>query len=130
MSFRSVVLLLMHVQLLSVPIVSLLFSWQGATAAPSAAPPAALTAPAGSVAALQHSSSLSNVVSAAAAAAAFGSAGAAGGAVAVQGGADRGSLYAVDDLPKTVARTLSQGSCVMTMDWHPLHHTLLLGEWE
>ncbi|KAJ4959361.1 hypothetical protein NE237_026472 [Protea cynaroides] len=31
-----------------------------------------------------------------------------------------------DDLPKTVVRTLSQGSCPMSMDFHPLQQTLLL----
>ena len=127
--YHALLLLLCVVSALPQSNVSLLFPYQATTAAPSAAPPAALAVPAGSVAALQHanSNSLSNAVSAAAA---FGNAGATGGAGAGQGGADRGSLYAVDDLPKTVARTLSQGSCVMTMDWHPLHHTLLLGEWE
>ncbi|XP_010250287.1 PREDICTED: protein TOPLESS-like isoform X1 [Nelumbo nucifera] len=31
-----------------------------------------------------------------------------------------------DDLPKTVARTLTQGSCPMSMDFHPVQQTLLL----
>ncbi|GMH29962.1 hypothetical protein Nepgr_031805 [Nepenthes gracilis] len=30
------------------------------------------------------------------------------------------------DLPMTVGRTLNQGSSIMSMDFHPLHHTLLL----
>lgn len=33
-----------------------------------------------------------------------------------------------DDLPKTVARTLNQGSSPMSMDFHPGQLTLLLGE--
>jgi WD40 repeat protein len=32
----------------------------------------------------------------------------------------------LDDLPKTVARTLNQGSSPMSMDFHPIHQTLLL----
>lgn len=32
-----------------------------------------------------------------------------------------------DDLPKTVARTLNQGSSPMSMDFHPIQQTLLLG---
>ncbi|KAL8256799.1 hypothetical protein R6Q59_028840 [Mikania micrantha] len=35
-------------------------------------------------------------------------------------------LYAPDDLPKTVARTLNQGSSPMSMDFHPIQQTLLL----
>jgi hypothetical protein len=31
-----------------------------------------------------------------------------------------------DDLPKTVARSLTQGSCVMSMDFHPVHQSVLL----
>lgn len=34
---------------------------------------------------------------------------------------------ASDDLPKTVVRTLNQGSNPMSMDFHPHQHTLLLG---
>jgi hypothetical protein len=32
-----------------------------------------------------------------------------------------------DDLPKNVARSLNQGSCVMSMDFHPIQQTVLLG---
>lgn len=37
------------------------------------------------------------------------------------------SVYSQDDLPKNVVRTLSQGSTVMSMDFHPQHQTILLG---
>jgi hypothetical protein len=33
-----------------------------------------------------------------------------------------------DDFHKTVAQTLSQGSTPMSMDFHPLQQTLLLGK--
>ena len=33
-----------------------------------------------------------------------------------------------DDLPKTVLRTLNQGSSPMSMDFHPVQQTLLLGQ--
>lgn len=36
-------------------------------------------------------------------------------------------LDASDDLPKTVVRTLSQGSTPLSMDFHPFQQTLLLG---
>eukprot|EP00253_Pinus_taeda_P026009 PITA_26009 len=36
------------------------------------------------------------------------------------------NMYSQDDLPKTVARTLNQGSNVMSMDFHPLQQTILL----
>ena len=36
-------------------------------------------------------------------------------------------LYSQDDLPKTVQRDLHQGSPVMSMDFHPLQQTILLG---
>jgi WD40 repeat protein len=36
------------------------------------------------------------------------------------------NMYSQDDLPKTVARTLSQGSNVMSMDFHPVQQTILL----
>ncbi|XP_038988989.1 protein TPR3 [Phoenix dactylifera] len=36
------------------------------------------------------------------------------------------AMYMLDDLPKTVARTLSQGSTPMSMDFHPIQQTLLL----
>ncbi|XXG59183.1 hypothetical protein AAC387_Pa04g1308 [Persea americana] len=35
-------------------------------------------------------------------------------------------LYSPDDLPKTVARTLNQGSSPMSMDFHPVQQTILL----
>ena len=38
------------------------------------------------------------------------------------------ALNAPDDLPKTVARTLNQGSSPMSMDFHPIQQTLLLGK--
>ncbi|KAG9450248.1 hypothetical protein H6P81_010213 [Aristolochia fimbriata] len=36
------------------------------------------------------------------------------------------NLYTLDDLPKTVARTLNQGSSPMSMDFHPVQQTILL----
>ena len=38
------------------------------------------------------------------------------------------AMYSPDDLPKTVARTLNQGSTPMSMDFHPVQQTILLGE--
>ena len=38
------------------------------------------------------------------------------------------ALNAPDDLPKTVARTLNPGSSPMSMDFHPIQQTLLLGK--
>lgn len=35
--------------------------------------------------------------------------------------------FNADDLPKTVVRTLNQGSSPMSMDFHPVQQTLLLG---
>ena len=35
--------------------------------------------------------------------------------------------YSQDDIPKTVVRNLSQGSNVMSMDFHPQQQTILLG---
>lgn len=37
------------------------------------------------------------------------------------------ALNAPDDLPKHVERTLNQGSSPMSMDFHPVQQTLLLG---
>eukprot|EP00897_Mesotaenium_endlicherianum_P001295 jgi/Mesen1/1193/ME000128S00169 len=37
-----------------------------------------------------------------------------------------GAPYSIDELPKTVSRVLTQGSCVMSMDFHPYQQTLLL----
>ncbi|XP_010250163.1 PREDICTED: protein TOPLESS-like [Nelumbo nucifera] len=36
------------------------------------------------------------------------------------------SLYSSDDLPKIVVMTLNQGSAVRSLDFHPVHQTLLL----
>ncbi|XP_065050198.1 protein TOPLESS-RELATED PROTEIN 2-like [Musa acuminata AAA Group] len=36
------------------------------------------------------------------------------------------NVYSQDDIPKTVVRTLNQGSNVMSLDFHPMHHTILL----
>ncbi|KAK1272817.1 Topless-related protein 1 [Acorus gramineus] len=36
------------------------------------------------------------------------------------------NMYSQDDLPKTVVRTLNQGSNVMSMDFHPQQQTILL----
>lgn len=33
----------------------------------------------------------------------------------------------IDEFPKTVARTLNQGSVPTSMDFHPIQQTLLLG---
>lgn len=38
------------------------------------------------------------------------------------------SLHSSDDLPKTVVVNLNQGSAVKSMDFHPVQHTLLLGQ--
>lgn len=37
------------------------------------------------------------------------------------------TFNAPDDLPKTVMRTLNQGSSPKSMDFHPIQQTLLLG---
>ena len=34
----------------------------------------------------------------------------------------------LDDLPRNVVSTMRQGSVVMSMDFHPAHHTLLAGQ--
>lgn len=36
-------------------------------------------------------------------------------------------FHAPEDLPKAVTRTLNQGSSPMSMDFHPVQQTLLLG---
>ncbi|PIA24874.1 hypothetical protein AQUCO_16600005v1 [Aquilegia coerulea] len=41
-------------------------------------------------------------------------------------GQSHNSAFSTDDLPKTVARTFSQGSSPMSMDFHPRQQTLLL----
>ncbi|KAE9615942.1 putative transcription factor WD40-like family [Lupinus albus] len=38
----------------------------------------------------------------------------------------RQAPWSLDDLPRTVAMTLHEGSCVTSMDFHPYQHTLLL----
>ncbi|KAH7427885.1 hypothetical protein KP509_10G065300 [Ceratopteris richardii] len=35
-------------------------------------------------------------------------------------------MYSPEELPKTVARTFNQGSCVMSLDFHPIQQMLLL----
>jgi len=37
------------------------------------------------------------------------------------------NMYTQEDLPKQVSRTLNQGSNVMSLDFHPLQQTILLG---
>ncbi|KAK4395368.1 protein TOPLESS [Sesamum angolense] len=46
--------------------------------------------------------------------------------VSFPGHAHSQTFSAPDDLPKTVARTLNQGSSPMSMDFHPIQQTLLL----
>ncbi|KAL3835512.1 hypothetical protein ACJIZ3_010248 [Penstemon smallii] len=46
--------------------------------------------------------------------------------VSFPGHAHSQTFNAPDDLPKTVARTLNQGSSPMSMDFHPMQQTLLL----
>lgn len=48
--------------------------------------------------------------------------------VAYSGQSHGQSSYSSDDLPKTVVMTLSQGSIVKSMDFHPLQQILLLGK--
>ncbi|KAL3833952.1 hypothetical protein ACJIZ3_008688 [Penstemon smallii] len=50
--------------------------------------------------------------------------------VSFPGHAHSQTFNAPDDLPKTVARTLNQGSSPMSMDFHPMQQTLLLGCWD
>lgn len=38
------------------------------------------------------------------------------------------ATWSLDDLPRTVACTMHQGSSVVSMDFHPSHHTLLAGK--
>ncbi|KAJ6976147.1 hypothetical protein NC653_031852 [Populus alba x Populus x berolinensis] len=47
--------------------------------------------------------------------------------VSFSGIAHTPNIYSQDDLPKTVVRTLNQGSNVISMDFHPQHQTILLG---
>ncbi|KAG8382080.1 hypothetical protein BUALT_Bualt05G0039300 [Buddleja alternifolia] len=46
--------------------------------------------------------------------------------VSFSGSAHPPNMYSPDDLPKTVVRNLSQGSNVMSMDFHPQQQTVLL----
>uniref|UniRef100_A0A0C9RTU1 TSA: Wollemia nobilis Ref_Wollemi_Transcript_13459_4557 transcribed RNA sequence n=1 Tax=Wollemia nobilis TaxID=56998 RepID=A0A0C9RTU1_9CONI len=46
--------------------------------------------------------------------------------VSYQGSNHLQCLYSQDDLPKTVAQTLNQGSPIMSMDFHPVQQTVLL----
>ncbi|XP_055820977.1 protein TOPLESS-RELATED PROTEIN 2-like isoform X2 [Solanum dulcamara] len=46
--------------------------------------------------------------------------------VSFSGSAHPSNMYSPDDLPKTVVRNLSQGSNVMSMDFHPQQQTVLL----
>ncbi|ONK79879.1 uncharacterized protein A4U43_C01F11310 [Asparagus officinalis] len=46
--------------------------------------------------------------------------------VSFSGASHPPNICSQDDLPKSVARTLSQGSNVMSLDFHPHHQTLLL----
>ncbi|XVE62238.1 hypothetical protein DITRI_Ditri06bG0102000 [Diplodiscus trichospermus] len=46
--------------------------------------------------------------------------------VSFSGIAHTPNVYSQDDLPKTVVRTLNQGSNVMSMDFHPQQQTILL----
>ncbi|KAG8649977.1 protein TOPLESS-RELATED PROTEIN 2 isoform X2 [Manihot esculenta] len=46
--------------------------------------------------------------------------------VSFSGVAHTPNIYSQDDLPKTVVRSLNQGSSVMSMDFHPQQQTILL----
>ncbi|KAK1261901.1 Topless-related protein 1 [Acorus gramineus] len=46
--------------------------------------------------------------------------------VSFSGVAHPSNMYSPDDLPKTMVRTLNQGSNVMSMDFHPQQQTILL----
>ncbi|CAD5173037.1 protein TOPLESS-RELATED PROTEIN 2-like isoform X1 [Musa acuminata AAA Group] len=46
--------------------------------------------------------------------------------VSFSGASHPPNIYSQDDIPKTVIRTLNQGSSVMSLDFHPLHQTILL----
>ncbi|KAL6955721.1 Protein TOPLESS-RELATED PROTEIN 2 [Sarracenia purpurea var. burkii] len=46
--------------------------------------------------------------------------------VSYSGSTNPSNIYSPDDLPKTVVRNLSQGSNVMSMDFHPQQQTVLL----
>ncbi|KAL6002294.1 Protein TOPLESS-RELATED PROTEIN 2 [Asimina triloba] len=46
--------------------------------------------------------------------------------VSFSGATHPANIYSQDDLPKTVVRTLNQGTNVMSMDFHPQQQTILL----
>ncbi|KAJ8485525.1 hypothetical protein OPV22_018010 [Ensete ventricosum] len=46
--------------------------------------------------------------------------------VSFSGASHPPNVYFQDDVPKIVIRTLNQGSSVMSLDFHPLHQTILL----
>ncbi|XP_072968974.1 protein TOPLESS-RELATED PROTEIN 2-like [Typha angustifolia] len=46
--------------------------------------------------------------------------------VPFSGASHPSNIYSQDDLPKTVVRTLNQGSNVMSLDFHPVQQTILL----
>ncbi|WOL18286.1 protein TPR2-like [Canna indica] len=46
--------------------------------------------------------------------------------VSFSGAAHPRNIYPQDDIPKSVIRTFNQGSSVMSLDFHPMHHTILL----
>ncbi|XP_020240735.1 protein TPR2-like [Asparagus officinalis] len=46
--------------------------------------------------------------------------------VSFSGASHQSNVYSQDDLPKSVVRTLNQGSNVMSLDFHPQHQTFLL----
>ncbi|KAL0927511.1 hypothetical protein M5K25_001686 [Dendrobium thyrsiflorum] len=46
--------------------------------------------------------------------------------VSFSGAIHLGNIYSQDDLPRTVVRTLNQGSSVMSFDFHPQHQSFLL----
>ncbi|XP_009400780.2 protein TOPLESS-RELATED PROTEIN 2 isoform X1 [Musa acuminata AAA Group] len=46
--------------------------------------------------------------------------------VSFSGSSHPPNVYSQEDIPKTVARTINQGSNVMSLDFHPIHQTILL----
>jgi hypothetical protein len=47
--------------------------------------------------------------------------------VSFSGASHPPNVYSQEDLPKQVVRTLNQGSNVMSLDFHPVQQTILLG---
>lgn len=47
--------------------------------------------------------------------------------VSFSGASHPANMYTQEDLPKQVSRTLNQGSNVMSLDFHPVQQTILLG---